>query len=97
MDCRFRAGTGDERLNLAGLVAIVAEDNVAMQIVAAGVRRPLIANERREMARIIGLFGCLDGFLPRAAIGACSGKGKQRLRKSALREGNDHLNAASAP
>ena len=53
-----------ERLDEACPFRPVTENDIAMQIVTAGVRRPLIAYECREPARIIGLFGSLDRFLP---------------------------------
>src|SRR3990170_3304304 len=55
---------GRERLDEACSFGSVSEDDVAMQIVAARIRRPLIAYECREPARIIGLFGSLDRLLP---------------------------------
>ena len=57
------------RNDLTRPVAIVAENDVAVQIVAAGIRGPLIADEGREPARLIGLLRRLDGFLPGPAIG----------------------------
>ena len=58
-----------ERLDQARLRAVVAEDDVAMKIVAAGVRGPLVADERGEAARLVGLVRRLDRLAPGAAIG----------------------------
>ncbi len=55
-----------ERLDLAGLVAVVAEDDVAMQVVAVGVRGPLVADEGGEAARIVVVLRGVDRLLPRA-------------------------------
>ena len=60
-----------ERLDLAGAVAVVAEDDVAMQVVALVERGPLVADEGGEAARLVVVLGGGDGLLPRAAIGAC--------------------------
>ena len=80
---RRQRGVG---LDLAGLVAVVAEDDVAVEVVAAGVRGPLVADERREAARLVGFFGGLDRLVPGAAIGgACPGSGSA-LRKFTLAE-----------
>src|SRR5439155_14178429 len=49
-----------ERLDEARLRAVVAPDNVAMQIVAAGVRRPFEADEGGEPSRIVRLICRLD-------------------------------------
>ena len=51
---------GGEGLDQAGLRAVVAEDDVAVQVVAAGVRGPLVADEGGEMAGVVGLVGRLD-------------------------------------
>ena len=75
----------------AGLVAVVAEDDVAVEIVAAGIRRPLVADEGGEPARIVGLFRRLDRFLPGGAVGRRAGERKERLRERSLGEGNDHF------
>ena len=71
----------DEGLDAAGLVAVVAEDDVAVQIVAAGVRGPLVADEGGEAARIVRLFRRLDRFLPGAAVGRRAGEREQILRE----------------
>ena len=63
-----------ERVDLARLVAVVAEDDVAMQVVAAGVRGPLVADEGGEAARLVEMLRGGDRLLPRAAIGRVPGK-----------------------
>ena len=55
--------------DLARFIAIVAEDDISVEIVAAGIRRPLVADERSEPAGVIRFLGRLDGFLPGSAIG----------------------------
>ena len=45
-----------DRHDLVGLVLAVAEDDVAVQVVAAGLRRPLEADEGREAARLVVLL-----------------------------------------
>ena len=82
---------GNEWFDLARLVAIVAENHVSVEVVAAGVRRPLIADERGEMARIIGFLGGFDSVLPGALVGKRSRERQKRLRKSPLRECNNHF------
>ena len=57
------------RLDLAGLVGAVAEDDDAMQVVAAGVRGPLVADEGGETAGLVVGLGRLDVLLPGRAIG----------------------------
>ena len=48
---------------------VVAEDDVAVEVVAAGVRRPFIADEGGEAARLVGLLRRVDGLLPGRAVG----------------------------
>src|SRR3984893_12353770 len=57
-----------ERFDEARLGSVVAPNDIAMKIVAASVRGPLIANERSETAKIVTLFDSLDSLAPRAAI-----------------------------
>ena len=80
-----------ERLDLARLVAVVAEDDVAVEVVAAGVRRPLVADEGGEAARVVVLLGRGDRLLPRAPVGARAGEVHEVLRERPLREGDDDL------
>ena len=79
-----------EGLDQAGLRAVVAPDDVAMKIVAAGVRGPLIADEGGETARLVGLFRRLDGLAPGAAIGGRARR-REALRQLALAEAGDDI------
>ena len=63
---RFLRGV---RFDLPGPESVFPEDDVAMQVVSASSRRPLIADESGEAAGIIRLVGSLNRFLPRTAIG----------------------------
>ena len=70
-----RIGTAERRqrgegFDEARLGTAIAPDDVAMQVVAASVGGPLIADEGGEAARLVGLFRRLDGFAPGAAIGS---------------------------
>ena len=86
------------RLDPAGLVAVVAEDDVAVQVVAAGVRGPLVADEGREAARIVRLVRRLDRLAPGRAIGGRAGEKVQRLRELSLARTLTMISiAASAP
>ena len=90
-----RIGTAErrqrgERLDEARLGAVVAPDDVAMKIVAASVRGPLIADEGRETARLIGLFRRLDRFAPGAAIGRRARR-REAFRHLALAEAGDDI------
>ena len=53
-----------ERLDQAGLRAALTENDVAMQVIPAGVGSPLVPDERREAARLIRLVRRLDRLLP---------------------------------
>src|ERR1700722_3143439 len=78
-----------EGFDQAGLGAIVAPDDVAMKIVASGIRGPFITDKRREAARIVGLFSRLDRLAPGAAVGGRA-RGRKPLRQIAFAEtGND--------
>ena len=60
-----RIGTAERRqsrvgLDEAGLGPVVAPDDIAMKIVSAGVRCPLIADEGGETARLVRLLRRLD-------------------------------------
>jgi len=46
-----------ERDDLVGLVLAVTEDHVAMQIVAARIRRPLEADQRSKEAGLVVFLG----------------------------------------
>ena len=56
-------------LDLAGLLAVVAEDDVAVQVVAAGVRGPLVADEGGELPGLVVLLGGSDVVVPRGLVG----------------------------
>ena len=77
--------------NATGLVPVVAEDHVAVQIVSARIRGPLVADECGEPARIIRFFRRLDRLLPGASVGWRAGERKERLRERSLGKGNDHF------
>ena len=79
---------GSTRLALS---PTVAEDDIAVEIVAAGIRGPFIADERGEAARIVGFFGRLDRLLPGGAIGRRSWKRGEGGRERALGEGDNDL------
>ena len=68
-----------------------------MQVVAAGVRRPLEANESGKASRLVGVFRGLDRLAPGATIGGGAGQRHQFLREGALREATMISMAASAP
>ena len=63
---RFLRGV---RFDLAGPEPVLPEDDIAMKVVSAGVRSPLIADESGEAAWVIRLVRGFNGFLPRPAIG----------------------------
>ena len=74
-----------------GLVAVVTEDDVAVEVVAAGVRRPLVADECGETAGLVVLFRGGDDLLPGAACRPRAGDSRESLRKSALGKVGDDL------
>ena len=63
-----------ERLDPARLGAVVPEDHVPVQVVAAGVRGPLVADERGEAARVVRLVRRLDRLAPGRAVGRRAGE-----------------------
>ena len=66
---------GGVRQHAVGLVLVVAVDDVPVQVVAtAGVRRPLVADERREAPRLVVLLGNRGVLRPDAL-------GKPRIRR----------------
>ena len=81
---------GRERLDEARLRAIVAPDDVAMQIVSGRVRGPLIADEGGETARLIRLICRLDDLAPGAAIGGRA-RSREAFRHLALAEAGDDI------
>ena len=79
-----------ERFDEASLCSVVAPDDIAMKVVAASVRGPLIADESSEAARFIGFFRRLDRFAPGAAIGRRPRRG-EALRHLPLAEAGDDI------
>ncbi len=82
-----RVVNGSTRL---GLRAVVAPDDIAMKIVSAGVRGPLIADEGGETARLVRLIRRLDRLAPGAAIGGRA-RGREAFRHLALAEAGDDI------
>jgi hypothetical protein len=80
-----------KRIDLPRLVAVVAEDDVPMKVVAARVRRPLVADESGEATGLVVLLSGIDRFLPRALVSRRPGKEHQVLGKLAARERDDDL------
>ena len=77
--------SGRERgvgLDLAAPCPAVAEDDDAVQVVAAGVGGPLVADEGGEAAGLVGLLGGLDGLVPGRAVGARAGQRGERRREA---------------
>ena len=58
-----------KRHHLARLVGAVAENDIAVKVVATGVRGPLIADDGSEPAGVVRLFGSRDRLLPSSSIG----------------------------
>ena len=85
-----------ERLDQAGLRAVAAEDDVAMQVVAARIRRPLVADERGESAGLVVRLGGLDGLLPGVSIGRGPRRGES-LRHLVLAEAGDDVDRRLGP
>ena len=83
---RVLALPGGEREDLVGLVLAVAEQHVAVQVVAARHRGPLVADHRREASGIVVFLGCRgvllpDGFHDRADdLWILDGRGQRVLR-----------------
>jgi hypothetical protein len=88
---------GGEGLDPAGAVAGVTEDHVPVKVVAAGVRRPLVADERREPAGLVGLLGRLDRLRPGAPVGRRAGSGQEPRRHLSLAEAADDLQRRRCP
>ena len=74
------------RFDLPGLVAAVAHDHDAVQVVAGGVRGPLEADERGEPVRLVVGLRRLDRDFPGVAIGLGARKRGKRRRESVFRE-----------
>src|ERR1700752_14249 len=58
-----------ERVDELCLCSVVSPNDIAVKMVAASVRGPLIADESSEATRFVGFFRRLDRFAPGAAIG----------------------------
>jgi len=69
VDAAQRRGAG-HGFDQARLVAVVAEDDVAMQVVALAQRGPLVTDQRGEAPGLIVLLGGGDGLVPRAPVSA---------------------------
>ena len=92
LDRIVAAGRVDgERLDLARLVGIVAEDHIAMQVVAAGIGGPFVADEGREASRLVVGLSRRDRLVPGIAIGPVAWRIIDVLREGALRERNNDL------
>ena len=87
---------GGVGLDQARLCAAITPDHVAMEIVASGIGGPFIADERREAARIIRLFGRLDRLPPCAAVGGRA-RGRETLGQLALAETGDDIDCGRCP
>src|ERR1700716_674281 len=57
-----------------------------MEIVSAGIRGPLVSDERGESARRIRLVRCLDRFEPGRAVSLSAGHGKNGLGDGSFSE-----------
>ena len=79
------------RLGAEGLVRVVAEDDVAMEVVSGGDRGPLEADEGREAARIVRPFGRLNSVLPDRAINGRAGQRHDFRRDRSLGKGRDEV------
>src|SRR5216683_722692 len=79
-----------ERLDEAGLCAIVAPDHVAMEIVARRIRGPFIADKSGEAAGFVRLFRGLDRLTPGAAVGRRARRW-ETLRQLAFAETGDDI------
>jgi hypothetical protein len=84
-------------LDLTGLGAIVTKNDISVQVIAAGIRGPLVADEGRKPTGIVRFFGRLDGFPPGPAIGRGAGDGEDRLGYRSLTKLVTMSKAVSAP
>src|SRR5882757_3111680 len=78
-----------ERFDETRLCSVVAPNDIAMKIVAASVRGPLIADESSETARFVGFFRRLNRFAPGAAIGRRPWRGKPLGHLPLAKAGDD--------
>ena len=86
--CRRRIDR--EGQDLAGTRRAVAEDDVAMDV-GRPLRGPLVADEGREAAGVVGVLRGLDRALPGVAVSRRARRDLQGLRKLAYAEGRDDL------
>jgi hypothetical protein len=82
---------GGVGLHEARLETAVPKDHHPVQVVAGGVRRPLVADEGGELIGLVVLLGGVDRQLPGRAVGGFSGQRRQRFGELALGEGDDDL------
>src|ERR1700756_3072882 len=75
----------------ARLGRVVAENDIAVQVVAAGIRRPLEADEGGESAWIVRILGCLDSLRPGAAVWGSARERKDSFGHLSLAEGDDNV------
>ena len=78
------------RLDQAGFGAAVAPDDIAMKVVAAGIRGPLVADEGGETAGLVRLVRRLDRLAPGAAIGGRA-RSREAFRHLAATEAGDDV------
>jgi hypothetical protein len=74
-----------------GFGLVVAIDDDAVEVVAAGGRRPLVADESGEVARIVGVLGRLDRLVPGRSVGRGTGTRLECRREGPLGEAGDDL------
>src|SRR6185437_2269562 len=78
-----------KRYDLARPLTVVAEDDVAVQIVPTRVRSPLVADESGEATWLVKLLRRRDVVLPCSLIGATIGAIHEVLRERPLGESRD--------
>ena len=86
----------DEGLDLPRLVAVVAEQDVAVHVRAVDQRGPLVADESRELARIVGFLRGLDDAKPGRGVARRPGVVHDLLGEFPLREGGDDVHRRGA-
>jgi hypothetical protein len=79
------------RFYQAGLAPIVAKDDVAVKVVPASVRSPLVADERSEVVPITGLVRRFDDLLPRTLVGDCAWHRQNGLGNGTLSEARNDV------
>ena len=89
---RAQGGVG---LDLPGLVATIPVDDDPVEVVAPGVRRPLVADEGGEPAGLIRLVGCRDDLAPGGAEGARARHGEHRRAHSSAPKARTICSAAA--